>query len=278
MPKAQTNIAIMSIKEWLRLATNKLQTAEIPTARLDALVLLSDVLEQNKAWVLTHDDEQITLAQQKILDAKIALRTKRQPLAYLRGKQEFYGREFMVNKNVLIPRPETEELIELLLALHPQNHQNILDVGTGSGAIAITAALECSASVEAVDISEEALTVAAQNAKKLGANVNFYQSNLLTKTNNKYDFIVANLPYVAQEWERSPETVNEPSLALFAEDNGMQLIKQLIQQAPPQLAKSGYLLLEADPRQHAEIIAYATTRRFLIAHSRNFALVLRLTD
>jgi release factor glutamine methyltransferase len=173
------------------------------------------------------------------------------------GHKEFYGRNFEVNQDTLIHRPETEALINVIKEIIPHR---VLDVGTGSGCIAITAALELpETEVNAVDISLKALAVAKRNATNLGANVNFYRSNLLEKIEGQYDLIVANLPYVDREWGwTSPELAYEPQTALYAEDGGLALIKQLIEQAPAHLCKHGYLILEADLSQHKKIANYAS--------------------
>lgn len=259
----------MTLGVWLITATAQLAEAGVVTARLDSLVLLADALDKDKSWVLAHGDGDLPANILPDLQTKIAARAARQPLAYIRGVQEFYGRDFTVNPHVLIPRPETEMLIELLKEYRPAR---ILDVGTGSGAIAITAALELPGShVEACDISQTALTITAKNAQILGAAVTFFESDLLANVTNNYDAIVANLPYVDSSWQRSPETNAEPKLALFAADGGLEIIKRLLAQTPDYLCSNGYLLLEADPRQHAAIIAAAasfrhvTTKNFVVA-------------
>ena len=198
--------------------------------------------------------------------------------------QDFYGRDFLVTEDTLIPRPETEQLIDTVLSLagkpylpgvrpskrvFPQN-PTILDVGTGSGCIAITLALELpEAKVYASDISEKALKVAQKNAANLGAPIPFIISYLLEKVNINPDVIVANLPYVDPEWDwLDKESLSkEPALALYAEDHGLALIKELID-----TAKSKYLILEADPCQHAEIISYAKQQSYTLIDTRGFIL------
>jgi release factor glutamine methyltransferase len=263
----------MTIAAFLKEATATLAAAGIKTARLDALVLLSDLLKRDKSWLLAHDDHPLSASQRTTLRTNIAARARRVPLAYIRGRQEFYGREFAVTKDVLIPRPATETLIDLAKKYVPTG--KLLDVGTGSGAIAITLALELSyATVEAADVSPAALSVARANAKKLGASVHFFKSDLLATATGPYDAIIANLPYVGHTWQRSPETGAEPAAALFAEDDGLALIKKVIDQTPQALAPGGYMLLEADPRQHAAIIDYAkqlhyiTTKDFAVLFQR----------
>lgn len=244
----------MNLHTFVTKATRRLTDANISTARLDCLVLAQHVLGKNKAWILAHPDYEPSEEQMRALHAFIKRRSKRHPVAYLTGNQEFYGRSFAVTPDVLIPRPETEALIEAAKNAQPKT---VLDVGTGSGAIAVTLALETTAQVTATDVSPTALQVAKNNALHLNANVVFKQSNLLKDITGRFDVIAANLPYVDRRWQRSPETAFEPRLALFAEDSGLRLITRLITQAQNHLALNGRLILEADPRQHQAIIDIA---------------------
>lgn len=194
--------------------------------------------------------------------------------------KEFYGRTFTVNKDVLIPRPETEALVEVAKA-HGLTG-SILDVGTGSGALGLTLQLELrDVAVTLADISPEALTVAMKNAKQLRLkSVSFVESDLLEywmneQESRRFDAIVANLPYVDTDWERSPETRHEPALALFAERGGLDIIFRLIEQAPAHLTTGGHLLLEADPEQHGAISDYAKTT-FSTVDQSGYAVLLKL--
>lgn len=265
----------MTIAQFLHQTTAQFEAAGIITARLDAQVLLGRALKQNRAWLLAHGEERIPPEKLPVLVAQTRRRSAREPLAYIFGEHEFYGRRFAVSPAVLIPRPETEQLIEELKALPLPDHAHLLDIGTGSGAIAITAERELPhLRIEACDTSSEALMIATHNAERLGASVHFFVSDLLAHAKPPYHVIIANLPYVAPDWERSPETNYEPKPALFAADNGLALIKKLIETAPTYLAKDGYLLLEADPRQFARI-KKAANGDFRFVRSNGFALVLQ---
>ena len=210
------------------------------------------------------------------------------------SKANFYGRDFIVTKDVLIPRPETEQLIDAVLNLAgvaylpgvkpsprklPQN-PTILDVGTGSGCIAITLAKELpDATIYATDISAPALKIAQKNAAKHSAPITLIISHLLKKINNNTiptpDIIVANLPYVDETWDwlDKQALAAEPSIALYAEDHGLHLIKQLITQAATLHIQ--YLILEADPCQHQEIKQYAKKAGFQHLETRGFILTFR---
>jgi release factor glutamine methyltransferase len=262
----------MQVNQFIQDTTRRLSNVGITTARLDTLVLLGDQLCKNKAWLLANPDYAIPQDALDSLEPKIAARSRRQPLAYIRGWQEFYGRRFTVTSDVLIPRPETENLIDQLALLNLPTNARIIDVGTGSGAIATTTALELpSISVEACDISQSALKIAAQNASQLNAKVNFFDSDLLQNANGKYNAIIANLPYVDESWETSVETKAEPKMAIFAKEQGLELINKLVAQSPDYLLPNGNLLLEADPRQHQTIIKSASN--FKLRIQDNFTLV-----
>lgn len=259
------------VETWLRDATTLLENSGIDSAQLDAELILCDSLDVKREWLITHSNEEISANTGKEM---LQRRVNREPLAYIRGWKEFYGRDFIVNKNVLIPRPESEVIIEILKEL-PKPPQHILDVGTGSGALAITAALELpSSSVEACDIDKQALNVAKQNAMKLNTNVAFFESDLLLNSKKKYDVIMANLPYVDETWQTSPETQFEPSAALFAKENGLELIKKLIIQAQDKLSADSFLLLEADPRQHQRIIDFAKEYGFSLFKKQDYIIAL----
>ena len=225
------------------------------------------------------------------LQNKIA---KHDPLrAYLEGVQDFYGRDFIVTPDVLIPRPETEQIIDAVLNLAgkpylpgvkpaprvlPKNPV-ILDVGTGSGCIAITLKMEIpEAEIKAVDISKPALKIAQKNALKFGVDPNFFIiSNLLENVKFTPDVIVANLPYVDENWDwLDKESLNkEPKIALYAKEGGLELIKKLIDQSTEKGVK--YLILEADPCQHEKIIDYINNKYKLI-DKRGYILTLLLLN
>ena len=202
-------------------------------------------------------------------------------------KIDFYGRDFIATPDVLIPRPETEMVVDAVLSLcgksylpgvkpgEPKLPQDcsILDVGTGSGCIAITLKLELPESViTACDISEKALATARKNAHRLKAKMEFVESDLIGSVDGDYDIIVANLPYVDENWDWiDKEALSaEPSLALYAEDGGLALIKKLIKQS---VGRTKYLILEADPCQHERIIDFARKHSYSLLETRGFVIV-----
>lgn len=270
----------MNISTWLKHTAEHLKNAGITSAQLDAELLLANTLRKNRTYLHAHLDEEIDPRRIDIAEARLSLRLDRVPLAYILGKKEFYGREFDVSPSVLVPRPESEEMINMLLKLAPQGNQprTLIDVGTGSGCLGITAALELPDNWHIVlsDISSKALSVAEKNAKKLGAKVFTQKQSLLLGQFEKLDCVLANLPYVDKSWKNtSPELRHEPSEALYASEGGLKLIRELIQQAPKHLADEGLLLIEADEEQHQTIIAFGRQNGFLHLESSGLIVALR---
>ncbi len=270
----------MIISEWLKIATKSLKTANIPSARLDAELILANTLRKNRTYLHAHLDEEIDPRRFDIANARLDLRLDRVPIAYILGYKEFYGRRFIASPSVLIPRPESEDLISLFLELTASEivEKVLIDVGTGSGCLGITAKLERSnLSVILSDISKPALNIAEKNASALNADVHIQQQSLLNGQLKPVDYIFANLPYVDKSWDVSPELKYEPEIALFAEDEGLKLILQLISQAPRCLTPEGLLFIEADPQQHNRIIDEAVKNGFVKERVLNYILVLRFT-
>ncbi len=247
-----------SIDSWLTGAIRQLLDAGIPSARLDAELMLAHTLRKDVTWLHAHNDEALDPRHREIANARLQLRLDRVPIAYILGYKEFYGRRFTVTTTTLIPRPESEAMIELLGELPLQPDMKLVDVGTGTGCLGITAKLEHpELDVTLLDIDIHTLNVAEKNADTLKADVTALKSDLLEGYPYQADIILANLPYVDPEWETSPETQHEPEIALFAKDNGLALIKKLIDQCQMKLAPQGYVLIESDLRQQHIITLYA---------------------
>ena len=273
----------MTMTQWLQEAYNELLKIGIPSARLDAELILADSLQRDRTYLHAHSDDSLEASVEVAADAQLIRRLGRQPIAYLIGRKEFYCRDFTVSAATLIPRPESEAIIDTLKDLlstdrSPSSNRplRLVDVGTGSGCLGITAKLEIpELEVSLLDISQPALEIAHQNAERLKADVTIISSNLLKAYQLKANIIIANLPYVDRTWHCSPETAFEPEIALFADDAGLTLIKQLIDQTPAKLRPSGLLILEADPRQHQAIIDYADKRGLGLVLIQDYCLVLR---
>jgi release factor glutamine methyltransferase len=238
------------------------QLAPSPTARRDAELLLMHVTQLTRSGLLTHPDRQLTECQFDAYQQALARRARHEPVQYITGSQEFYGRPFAVSPSVLIPRPETEHLVEAALALAPRS-KTILDIGTGSGILAITLALEIpAAAITAVDLSPDALTMARQNAETLNAaqQIRFLESDLLSGVGQEqYDCIVSNPPYVATTEPLEPQVRDyEPPAALYAGTDGLAIYRRLIPQAARHLAPGGHLLLEIGQGQREAIMQLLT--------------------
>ena len=244
-------------------ATKQLQNAGIATARLDCLVLLEDELGKDRAWLLAHPECLISVSSFGHLHSEISQRATHMPLAYIRGSVEFYGREFAVDTNTLVPRPETEALVDVLKSLQLTRRTKLLDIGTGSGCIAITAALELSATdVSACDIDNRCLKVAERNALTLGAHVTFFESDLLKSVESAYDVLFANLPYVPNNYEINAAAMHEPSLALFGGADGLDLYRSLFDEIRQTLSKPTFVLTESLPSQHEKLTLIAKTASY----------------
>lgn len=218
------------------------------TAQRDAELLLLHVAGITRADLMTHPERELTERQSNHYQAAITRRAHHEPVQHILGKQEFYGRDFIVNRLVLIPRPETEHVVESALAIRPEP-KSILDIGTGSGILAITLALELpNATVTATDISTAALAVAQKNAQQLGAEerVGFVISDLFAALGDeRFDCIVSNPPYVATSEVLEPQVREyEPATALYAGEDGLAIYRRLIPEAAGHLAPGGHLLLE----------------------------------
>ncbi|HSX43052.1 MAG TPA: HemK/PrmC family methyltransferase [Candidatus Saccharimonadales bacterium] len=333
----------MLISEWLQNAQQQLTEAEIPTARLDALVLLSDELKHDKAWILSHSEHTLQRSALENLNTKIVQRCQHIPLAYIRGHAEFYGREFAVNEHTLVPRPETEAMIELLkhirnreadvlawqverggrkpikkqykfekseptsslvktdagykvvwpkqprapliqtpAPVHGQNLRRhdedllLMDIGTGSGAIAITVALEIPGSaVYAGDVDEKCLETARRNAARLQADdVAFYQGNLLepmpAPPDGKITILLCNLPYVPDDFQINTAATHEPHRALFGGADGLDLYRELFQQIRTGSWRPQHILTESLPPQHTALAGIAEAAGFVLTETDDF--------
>lgn len=263
-----------TIKDWGFDASGRLSDANIPSARLDAEIILAHVLEKDRIYLHAHPEQIISSDNCHIANKLLKKRLARIPIAYLFGFKEFYGRKFYVDKHTLIPRPESEDIINLIKDYKTPDKIKLVDVGTGSGCLGITAKLENpELDVTLIDVSRAALKIAKKNASSLEVQVSFLLSNLLKNYSDKLDIIIANLPYVDKNWDRSPETDYEPSLALFADDNGLKLIKNLLTQASDLLEIGGKIILEADVAQHEDIIEFAKKQHFSLIKIQGYAVI-----
>lgn len=223
--------------------------ARLGLARLDAQLLLLHALgraHHERAWLLAHDADALEPAHEATYQALCARRAAGEPLAYLSGQKEFYGLHLQVDRRVLVPRPDTETLVDWALeVLQARPGPRIVDLGTGSGAIAFALKkLRPDARVEAVDQSAAALAVASANAARLALQVEFRRGSWLDGAQGAYDLVVSNPPYVAAQDPHLADLRHEPLDALAAGTDGLDAVRAIVAQAPRHLCAGGWLLLE----------------------------------
>jgi len=243
----------MQLKRALSSAIERLETADVGSPRMNAEVLLMFVLGVNRAHLYAHPERELTPEEEARYDEVLVQRATGMPSQYITGHQEFWGLDFVVSPAVLIPRPETEHLVETVLELaRGVAHPKLVDVGTGSGCIALALVNELKdAEVYAVDISADALEIAGANAARLrlDGRVRFMQSNVLEALAgvHDFDFVVSNPPYVGfGEADKVQKSVRdfEPRVAVFAGEQGLDVIGQLIEQGHSALKSGGGLAME----------------------------------
>ncbi len=265
--------SVMNLELWLEQSIAKLEDAGIATAKLDAEVLLADILDRDRSWLHSHPDHSLQGPTLQKLDDQVERRAYHEPLAYIRGKSEFYGREFKITPDTLQPRPETETMIEMIRSLSPIK---IVDVGTGSGCIAISAKLELPASdIVACDISDACIKVAHENADSMGADIVVIKSDLLNDINVKHlkeSLLACNLPYVPLNFQINESARHEPDLALFGGQDGLDLYRQLFLQIislPPQF-RPEVVLTESLPTQHQALELLAKQAGYHLEDTQDF--------
>jgi release factor glutamine methyltransferase len=252
-----------TIRDLLKAAQSELTFSD--TARLDAEILLCHVMNTQRAWIYSRPEQQIPQQQVKTYRSLVKRRSKGYPIAYLTGHKEFWSIDLTVNEHTLIPRPETECLVEYLLEMIPaEKILNLTDLGTGSGAIAIAIARERpKCRITATDINDKALEIATANAKSIGLeNIIFIKSDWFsTIKRQKFDIIVSNPPYIRSDDKhlQQGDVRFEPLDALKAGCDGLQHIREIIDQAPDYLINNGWLLLEHGYDQGHDVRTHLTS-------------------
>lgn len=262
----------MTIDELLRVGRGAL--ANCPTARLDAELLLAHVSGLGPTHLRAYGEREIATDTVERYEAVIARRARGEPIAYITGRKGFWSLDLAVGPDVLIPRPETELLVEHALARTPTDATlDLLDIGTGSGAIALALAHERpSARIVATDVSATALACARANARALGLDVQLLHGDLFTPVSDRrFHLIVSNPPYVApDDPDLAPDVRQyEPATALYAADDGLAILQRLIAAAPDHLHPRGWILLEHGWRQAAPVRTLLEQRGF--SHVRSHA-------
>lgn len=271
---------VHTVKSWLfdakerLLESQKANNLNTINVRLDAEILLLKALNKSRNFIYTDSDYILAKEELENIESLLSRRLKGEPIAYITGNKEFWSLDFKVTPDVLIPRPETELIIEKVLEKLPKDKNlNIADIGTGSGVIAVSLAKERpNWTIHAVDLSDEALKIAKENAKKHNIkNIVFYHADLFSGFNNinlKFDAIVSNPPYIDINDEyitdvNKEELKYEPLMALVAENNGMAIIEKLILDSSNYLAENGFLIFEHGYKQKNDIESFAYTQKII---------------
>jgi release factor glutamine methyltransferase len=271
----------MTLLEVLQTTTDYFKKRGVESSRLNAEHLLAHALKRKRIELYLEFERELTEAELAPLRELVRRRGGGEPLQHLLGTVEFAGQVFRCDKRALVPRPETEQLVELLKLRIEHGQSKILDVGTGSGVIALSLATGFpEAKVTATDISEDALSLARDNAERLGltSRMEFRHGDLLTDLEQAYDLIVANLPYVAagDRATLSREVGHDPEVALFGGERGDEIVRKLIESAPSHLAANGLLVLEVGVGQADDLAAFMATKNYHdIETHRDYAGVLR---
>jgi release factor glutamine methyltransferase len=263
----------MTVLEVLQATTAYFKKHNVENPRLNAEHLLANVLGRKRIELYLEFERVLTESELAPLRNLVKRRSEGEPLQHLLGTTEFCGLTFLCDRRAMVPRPETEELVELVELKIENRELRIVDVGTGSGVIALTLAVKFpEAEILAVDISDDALALAQENAArvKLAERVRFLKSNLLENVEGCFDVIVANLPYISIQDRQSlsREVLHDPEVALFASAQGDELVRELIAQAPSQLRLGGMLALEIGIGQSEALLSALAEKNYRDIYSK----------
>jgi release factor glutamine methyltransferase len=264
----------MTVLEVLQATTAFFKKHDIENPRLNAEHLLAHVLRRKRIELYLDFERKLTETELGPLRELVKRRSEGEPLQHLLGTVEFCGQVFLCDKRAMVPRPETEELVEFLKSEIQDPKSQIVDVGTGSGVIALSLAAEFpEARIFAVDVSDDALALAQENAIRLDlrGRVQFLKSRLLETIAGPFDLIVANLPYISTQDRRtlSREVLHDPEVALFAGARGDELVRELIDQAPTRLRPGGMLALEIGLGQRDALLSALAEKNYRDIRSKN---------
>jgi len=264
----------MTVLEVLQATTAYLKKHNVENARLNAEHLMAHALGRKRIELYLDFERELTETELEPLRELVKRRSEGKPLQHLLGNVEFCGLTFLCDKRAMVPRPETEQLVELVESRIENRESRIVDVGTGSGVIAISLAAKFpGAKILAIDISDDALALAQENAAILNLKdrVQFLKSRLLENVEGAFDLIVANLPYISTQDRRtlSREVLHDPEVALFAGKRGDELVRELIDKAPTRLRPGGLLALEIGLGQSETLLSALAEKNYRDICSKN---------
>ncbi len=268
----------MNIHQWIVDSQARLESAGISSARLDAFLMLEDTLSTSREKLLAEPEQELSSKQQKQLAKLLKLRLKHVPIAYMRGYSEFYGYNFVVSPAVLVPRPESETLIDQCKLIirrlqdyhekyyhHSQTNKNIsiADVGSGSGALGISLKLECpECEIDLLESDLSALKMSKINVDKFTLNISIIKSDLLKGSEKNYEILICNLPYVPDDYILNKAAEWEPKIALYGGQDGLDLYRKLFVQINKRSFKPLFILTESLPSQHSKLIKIASKANY----------------
>jgi release factor glutamine methyltransferase len=257
----------MTVLEVLQATTAYFKKHSVENPRLNAEHLLAHVLGRKRIELYLEFERVLTESELAPLRNLVKRRSEGEPLQHLLGTIEFCGLTFLCDKRAMVPRPETEELVELIESRIEERKSRIVDVGTGSGVIALSLAMRFpEAEILGVDVSDDALTLAQENAVRLNLadRIRFLRSNLLENVDGTFDLVVANLPYISTQDRHtlSREVLHDPAVALFASARGDELLRELIAQAPSRLRPDGMLALEIGIGQSEALLSALAEKNY----------------
>jgi release factor glutamine methyltransferase len=271
-----------SIQAVLNQLTQEFAAAGIETPRLDALVLMEHAINKDRSWLLAHPEYILHSNIPRNIRMLGSRRSAREPLAYIVSHKEFYGLGFLVTPDVLIPRPETESLVEYAVTHAPRQSQgevSVLELGTGSGCIAVSLAKHRpDLRVTATDVSPAALKIARQNAHRHKVSINFVESNLFAAFANYrmsasgFQVILANLPYVPDAARLEPELDYEPRKALYGGSDGLDSYRTFLVELKDYLFPGGFGLIEASPTQFLALKTIAAQKNYMTSYITDYVL------
>lgn len=264
----------MTVLEVLQATTAYLKKRNVENTRLNAEHLMAHALGQKRIELYLDFERKLTETELGPLRELVKRRSEGEPLQHLLGTVEFCGLTFLCDKRAMVPRPETEQLVELVESRIENRELRIVDVGTGSGVIALSLAAKIpEAKVLGVDVSEDALALAQENAARLNLSerVQFLKSRLLENVEGAFDLIVANLPYISIQDRHtlSPEVLHDPEVALFAGAQGDELVRELVGQGPFRLRHGGLLALEIGLGQSEALLSALAEKNYRDISSKN---------
>ncbi len=264
------NYKLMRLDSWLDLAQASLKSANISSARLDSELIAAFVVNKTRVWVHSHPEYQPNLDEQTKLSDLLKRRVANKPIAYILGEKEFYGRCFFINESVLVPRPESESLVNLALSIKSKDLK-FIDIGTGSGVLGITVILERpNWKAHLTDVSNDALVVTKTNLVhyKVEKLAKVRNQHLLNNDENEYGLAIANLPYVPDNFCNNPDLRAEPTIALFSGSDGLDLYREFFAQIKSLKLKPFNIITESLLSQHKELEKLASQSGYTLLSTK----------